>query len=40
MKEGELVLDTVDILHYTCHKISLNCSGSYADPQSNNKSKK
>ena len=33
MKEGELVLDTVDILHYTCHKISLNCSGSYIDPQ-------
>ena len=31
MKGSEFVFDSVDLLHYKCHKISLNHSGSYKD---------
>ena len=31
MKGSEFVFDSVDLLHYKCHKISLNRSGSYID---------
>ena len=31
MKGSELVFDSVDLLHYKCLKISLNCSISYID---------
>ena len=29
MKGNEFVFDSVDLLHFKCHKISLNRSGSY-----------
>ena len=29
MKGSEFIYDWVDLLHYKCHKISLNCGGSY-----------
>ena len=45
MKGSKFVFDSVDLLHYKCHTISLICSGSYADSpkcwkikKSNNKS--
>ena len=31
MKGSECVYDSVDLLHYKCHKISLNCGGPYKD---------
>ena len=31
MKGSELVFHSVDLLHYKCLKISLNCSISYID---------
>ena len=31
MKGSEFVFDSVDLLHYKCHKISLNRRGSYMD---------
>ena len=31
MKGSEFVFDSVDLLCYNCHKISLNRSGSYID---------
>ena len=31
MKGSEFVFDSTDLLHYKCHKISLNCGGSYID---------
>ena len=31
MKGSEFVYDSVDLLHYKCHKISLNCGGPYKD---------
>ena len=47
MKGSEFIYDWVDLLHYKCHKISLNCGGSYIDSpkwltnkKSNKKSKK
>ena len=29
MKGSEFFFDSVDLLHYKCHKISLNRGGSY-----------
>ena len=29
MKGSEFSFDNVDLLHYKCHRISLNCGGSY-----------
>ena len=47
MKGIEFIYDWVDLLHYKCHKISLNCGGSYigspkwlTNKKSNKKSKK
>ena len=31
MKESELFCDSVDLLYYKCHRISLNRGGSYID---------
>ena len=31
MKGSEFVFESVDLLHYECHKINLNCDGSYID---------
>ena len=31
MKGSEFVYDSVDLLHYKCHKISLNCGEPYKD---------
>ena len=31
MKGSEFVVDSVDLMHYKCHKISLNRGGSYID---------
>ena len=31
MKGSELIVDSIDLLHYQLHKISLNRSGSYTD---------
>ena len=31
MKGIDFVFDIIDLMHYKCHKISLNCSGSYID---------
>ena len=31
MSGNEFVFDTIDLLHYNLHKISLNRSGSYID---------
>ena len=31
MKGSEFVYDSVDLLHYKCHIISLNCGGPYKD---------
>ena len=31
MKGSEFVFDSVDLLHYKCHKISLNSGGPYRD---------
>ena len=46
MKGSEFIYDWVDLLHYKCHKISLNCGGSYigspkwlTNKKSNKKSK-
>ena len=30
-KGTEFFFDSMNLLHYKCHKISLNCSGSYID---------
>ena len=44
MRGSEFVFDYVDLLYYKCHKINLNCDGSYVDlpnwikKKSNNKS--
>ena len=44
MKGSQLVFDNVNLLHYKCHKINLNCGGSLIDfpgwvkNKSNNKS--
>ena len=46
MNSKEFIFDSVDLLHYKLHEISLNHSGSYIDfpkllkKKSNNKSKK
>ena len=32
MRRNELVFDSVDLLHYKSHKISLSRSWSYIDP--------
>ena len=47
MKGSEFIYDWVDLLHSKCHKISLNCGGSYigspkwlTNKKSNKKSKK
>ena len=31
MKVSEFVFDYVHLLYYKCHKINLNCGGSYSD---------
>ena len=31
MRRSEFVFDIIDLLHYYCHKISLNKGGSYID---------
>ena len=31
MKGSEFVFDSVDLLHYKCHKITLNNGGPYRD---------
>ena len=31
MRESEFVFDSVDLLHYNLHKISLDRGGSYVD---------
>ena len=31
MKGSEFVFDSIDLLHYKCHKIGLNHDGSYID---------
>ena len=31
MRGSEFVFDYVDLLYYKCHKINLNCDGSYID---------
>ena len=31
MKGSQLVFDNVNLLHYKCHKINLNCGGSHID---------
>ena len=31
MKGSEFVFDCIQLLYYECHKINLNCSGSYID---------
>ena len=31
MKGSEFIFDSVDLLCYKCHKISLNCGGSYTN---------
>ena len=31
MNDRKFVFDSVGLLHYKCHKISLNRSGSYID---------
>ena len=36
----EIVVDSVDLLYYKCHKISLNCDGSYIDSFKRLKTKK
>ena len=45
MRGSEFVFDYVQLLYYKCHKINLNCGGSYMDSpdwiknkKSNNKS--
>ena len=45
MRGSEFVFDYVQLLYYKCHKINLNCGGSYIDSpnwiknkKSNNKS--
>ena len=29
MKGSKSTFDSVDLLHYKCHRVSLNCGGSY-----------
>ena len=31
MKDSEFVLNYVHLLYYKCHKINLDCDGSYID---------
>ena len=31
MKGSEFIFDYVPLLYYKCHKINLNCGGSYID---------
>ena len=31
MKGSDFIFDCVHLLHYKCHKINLNCGGSYID---------
>ena len=31
MKGSEFVFDSIDLLYYKCHKITLNCGDSYVD---------
>ena len=31
MKGSDFVFDYVQLLYYKCHKINLNCDGSYID---------
>ena len=31
MEGSEFVFDSVDLLYYKCHQVSLNCGGSYLD---------
>ena len=40
MKGSEVVLDYVHFLCYKCHKINLNCAGSYIDSPNWIKNKK
>ena len=40
VKTIEFVFDYIQLLYYKCHKISLNCSGSYIDSRDWIKNKK
>ena len=40
VKRIEFVFDYIQLLYYKCHKISLNCSGSYIDSRDWIKNKK
>ena len=40
MKGTEFIFDSVDLLHYKCHKINPNHGGSYIDPSKLLKNKK
>ena len=40
MKGSEFVFDSIELLHYKCHTISLNCDWSYVDSPKCLKSKK
>ena len=31
LRDSEFVFDNVQLLYYKCHKINLNCGGSYID---------
>ena len=31
IKGSDFIFDYVNLLHYRCHKINLNCNGSYID---------
>ena len=40
MRGSEFVFDYVHLLYYKCHKINLNCDGSYIDFPNRIKTKK
>ena len=40
MRSSEFVFNYVDLLYYKCHRINLNCDGSYIDSPDQIKSKK
>ena len=40
MRENDFVLDYVQLLYYKCHKVYLNCDGSYIDSPDWMKTKK
>ena len=40
MKGSSFTFDHVDLLHWKCHKVNLNCGGSYIDSPDWRKNKK